>query len=209
MKLGDSKIFAEGLRVLLRSFQSWERDQVFRWTLNLRLLANKMCPDRWPWWDRVSEQLILGGIPLKSKKHHEVLLREAKSLSVLSLLEDLEINGRGLFFEVLSQKDWQECGVEHCHVPVPDFSSLSLTELDKSVAFITEQVVRGKTVYIHCKAGRGRSATALICYLMKTSRMTSLEAIQFVKQRRPQIKPNARQLQSIEDYYRFRCVNQK
>ena len=26
---------------------------------------------------------------------------------------------------------------------------------------------RGESVYVHCKAGKGRSATAVVCYLIK------------------------------------------
>ena len=35
------------------------------------------------------------------------------------------------------------------------------------VEFIKENIVNGGIVYVHCKAGRSRSATLVGCYLME------------------------------------------
>ena len=37
------------------------------------------------------------------------------------------------------------------------------------VAFIMEHSLKRNSVYVHCKAGRTRSATLVACYLMKVS----------------------------------------
>lgn len=41
--------------------------------------------------------------------------------------------------------------------------------------------------YVHCKAGRGRSTTLVICYLVREMRMSPQEAYSFVRQKRPQV----------------------
>lgn len=47
----------------------------------------------------------------------------------------------------------------------------------------------GKTV-VHCYAGRSRSASSVMAYLMKYEHMTLKQAHSFVKSRRPVIRPN-------------------
>lgn len=40
-------------------------------------------------------------------------------------------------------------------------------KLKKGVSFISEMAESGGSVYVHCKAGRTRSATLVGCYLMQ------------------------------------------
>ena len=40
---------------------------------------------------------------------------------------------------------------------------------------------------MHCKAGRGRSTTLVICYLIRQMRMSPKEAYAFVRTKRPQV----------------------
>jgi atypical dual specificity phosphatase len=47
-----------------------------------------------------------------------------------------------------------------------------------------------QVVYVHCAAGRSRSATLVIAYIMKSRRMSLRNAIYAVRLARPMIKPN-------------------
>lgn len=59
-------------------------------------------------------------------------------------------------------------GVENLRFNVVDmFEAPSQEMLTQGVDFINENVKDGKVVYVHCKAGRSRSATLVGCYLMK------------------------------------------
>ncbi len=45
----------------------------------------------------------------------------------------------------------------------------------------------GEQVYVHCKAGRGRSTTLVICYLVSRMHMAPEDAYAFVRAKRPQV----------------------
>ena len=56
------------------------------------------------------------------------------------------------------------------HFNVGDYiHTPSVNELEQSVALIEETAEKGKTTYVHCKAGRTRSATVCAAYLIKVS----------------------------------------
>lgn len=69
------------------------------------------------------------------------------------------------------------------------WSSPSLHLLSFSL-FPEEAHQCGKGLLIHCQAGVSRSATIVIAYLMKHTRMTMTDAYKFVKGKRPIISPN-------------------
>ena len=54
------------------------------------------------------------------------------------------------------------------HFNVGDYiHTPSLSELEQSVDLIIKTADKGKTTYVHCKAGRTRSATVCCAYLLK------------------------------------------
>lgn len=61
-------------------------------------------------------------------------------------------------------------GVEHFQLSTRDiFETPSQENLIQGVSLIESVSKNGKTVYVHCKAGRTRSATLVGCYLMWVS----------------------------------------
>merc|ERR1711964_860042 len=48
---------------------------------------------------------------------------------------------------------------------------------------------QGQSVYVHCTAGVSRSATVVIFWLMRSRRMSLLDALKLVKAKRPAIRP--------------------
>ncbi len=63
----------------------------------------------------------------------------------------------------------------------------SLADLHRGVDFISQHVRSGR-VYVHCKAGRGRSTTLLLCYLVREAGMSPVGAFEFIKGKRPQVR---------------------
>ena len=65
----------------------------------------------------------------------------------------------------------------------------------------------GGIIFVHCMAGISRSATSVICYLMKKYSWSLAKTTSFVKSRRSVICPNfgfARQLQEWEKQLKVR-----
>lgn len=69
--------------------------------------------------------------------------------------------------------------------PAPD-----LKWLERMADFVEEQRTEGKTVFVHCFAGASRSATVLAAYYMRKNGWTRDEAIAFLREKRPQVRPN-------------------
>ncbi|MFV1965290.1 MAG: dual specificity protein phosphatase family protein, partial [Pirellulaceae bacterium] len=61
---------------------------------------------------------------------------------------------------------YESLGMLQLRLKTIDFASPSLADLQQGVAFIEEHAHSNQTVYIHCKAGRGRSATMVLCWLV-------------------------------------------
>ena len=55
------------------------------------------------------------------------------------------------------------------------------------MAFIQQHVEQGHNVYVHCKAGRGRSATVALCWLMAHRDMTAEQAQEHLLSKRPHV----------------------
>lgn len=61
---------------------------------------------------------------------------------------------------------------------------------DRTYNFINRHLEQGYNVYVHCVAGMSRSSTIVVAFLMKKFGMSVEEALSFVKDRRPIIRPN-------------------
>lgn len=84
---------------------------------------------------------------------------------VVSVNEDFE-----RWYTTLSDEEWKTLGVELLHFCVGDYvHTPSVSELQESVALIEKIANEGGTTYVHCKAGRTRSATVCGAYLIKVN----------------------------------------
>ena len=63
-----------------------------------------------------------------------------------------------------------------------------------------EQEGAGKTVYVHCKAGKGRSASVVMCYLCQKHNVSPEEAFKMLKEKRPQIDLGAKQWNLVRNF---------
>lgn len=93
------------------------------------------------------------------------LVEEEKVKGVVSMNENFE-----LMFKVASKKDWDKYGVEFLQLKTPDIlHAPTQQKLIEGVNFIKKFEKEKSSVYVHCKAGRTRSATLVGCYLMQVS----------------------------------------
>lgn len=100
-------------------------------------------------------------------------------------------------------EEWQALGVEFLHLPTVDLSTAPKhQDLVTGVDFIRRQSVDNpsKSVYVHCKAGRSRSATLVGCYLIMRYNMTAEEAANLMLHVRPHVIMGDLQLEAMRHY---------
>ncbi|XP_061445567.1 dual specificity protein phosphatase 14-like isoform X2 [Rhineura floridana] len=93
--------------------------------------------------------------------------------------------------------------IDYVKVPVPDLPHAPLSLYFDSVADRIHQTGKknGKTL-VHCVAGVSRSASLCIAYLMKYHRLSLLDAHEWVKSRRPVVRPNVGFWRQLIEYER-------
>ena len=161
-----------------------------------------------PWHnDIIPHKLTLGAIPMSNYTPLEEF-KDKKITAVLTALEPHEWKRANLFGVPVKGQDWQAAHIKHYIIETADFTPLSQESIRKGVDFIKENILDNNGhVYVHCKAGKGRSATIVICYLLQYGELHGLppftvdEAIIYAKEMRPVIKINPEQKQAIETFY--------
>ena len=84
--------------------------------------------------------------------------------------------------EPLNQ-DWT-AGMNYLHVLSDDMGVPSFDDLKSSVDYIDKRIQNKEPVMVHCLAGLGRTGTILACYLIKYEKMSAIDAIQHVREKR-------------------------
>lgn len=65
-------------------------------------------------------------------------------------------------------QEWEKAGVEQLRLSTVDMTGVpTLANLQKGVQFAIKYHSLGQSVYVHCKAGRSRSATMVAAYLIQ------------------------------------------
>lgn len=98
-----------------------------------------------------------------------------------------------------SRCDHPEHNQSYLQIPLQDFGGQQIEKyFSQTNAFIDGNIANN--IYIHCQMGVSRSATIVIAYLMWKMRMSLDNAIQYVKSKRPCIKPNIDFIESLRMY---------
>jgi atypical dual specificity phosphatase len=118
------------------------------------------------WFNCVDDNLYLGAIPLENQDL-ERLTGKLGIKAVLSIVKQFELQSQTLVGSPVSALQWQNAGVEQLVVESPDFFPPSFAVLDAGANFLNKHLSEGRKCYCHCKSGKGRSASAVIAYLMK------------------------------------------
>eukprot|EP00116_Pleurobrachia_bachei_P009334 sb/3469596/ len=162
--------------------------------LQLKHLCHSIKHSDIHWYDVVDEVVVLGAIPLKHKDFTWTTNLNIKG--VISLNEPYETK-RSLTVEEWSSNH----GVENLKFNVADHvGAATLEEVQEVLAFITRISTThpGSKVYIHCKAGKGRSASVVMCYLIsKNPGMTPEQSFDALREKRSQISLGAKQWQLL------------
>jgi protein tyrosine phosphatase (PTP) superfamily phosphohydrolase (DUF442 family) len=84
----------------------------------------------------------------------------------------------------------------YLYLPTVDDAPPTLDQLRQASEFIADEVQRGGAVYVHCRAGVGRAATAAAAYLVSAG-LTVEEAWACIQQVRPFIRPKPAQIEQV------------
>lgn len=99
---------------------------------------------------------------------HSLILCDIENMQ--SLLLKMGIKRNMLLIVAIFQQEWKKKGVKFLQLHTQDiFHAPSQEKLARGVQFINDFIGTGNSVYVHCKAGRTRSATLVGCYLMNVS----------------------------------------
>jgi len=153
-----------------------------------------------PWWSRIDQRVVLGALPFRGQNAQKIV-DENHLAGVVSMNEDYELKA----FSNLGP-EWASLGVKFLQLPTTDmFTSPCQSQLKEGVQFILqitdEADAPGRSVYVHCKAGRTRSATLVGCYLMEEYGHTPEKAVEFMQEKRPHIWLGSKQWQALRDYH--------
>ncbi|EDV53969.1 phosphatidylglycerophosphatase and protein-tyrosine phosphatase 1 [Drosophila erecta] len=162
------------------------------------------------WYDRIDEHVILGALPFRSQAND--LIEKENMKAVVSMNEDYELTA----FSNNTEK-WRKLGIEFLQLATTDiFESPNQEKLFRGVEFINKflpvkQRIDGLSssyqpenvgsVYVHCKAGRTRSATLVGCYLMMKNGWTPDQAVDHMRQCRPHILLHTKQWDALRLFY--------
>lgn len=141
---------------------SWRKYNYFVGTLTSKYLSYIFLNSSW--WNKMDDHIFLGALPLHNSNHLEILKKENIG-AVLSVVEDFELNGT-IYFHPISKNDWIENNINHLHLQIEDSFGIRVDDMKKCIEFITENIKDNRRIYIHCKAGRGRSASVVMCYFL-------------------------------------------
>ncbi|EER03305.1 hypothetical protein Pmar_PMAR000542 [Perkinsus marinus ATCC 50983] len=113
----------------------------------------------------------------------------------------VEKAGVTVFVSTLN-REFGNSSVESRSFPMIDFVSPELHTVEAAVDYIDEQLEAGKCVYVHCKAGKGRSGTIVICWLMQHFRMSPEDAQEYLMKARPQVLKVLYKREVVREYYK-------
>jgi len=146
------------------------------------------------WYDRIDRNIILGALPFRSMVD---VLKDEHVKGIISMNEDYEL---WLFSH--GKQGWAEQGIEFLQLPTRDiFEAPCQEKLKQGVEFMKQFSSGDDTVYVHCKAGRTRSATLVACHLIEKNSWTPEEAVAHMRSCRSHVLLGPKQNSAIKIYY--------
>lgn len=125
-------------------------------------------------WSKIANNLFLGKIPLRGGDKDEILKviqenGDAPLGLVVSVVKPPEINQKYYTMDPIRPEEWKADGtIDHYNLQMADFTAeVNIREAAKLVIDIQEKYrSKNKSVLIHCKAGKSRSAMLTCCVLV-------------------------------------------
>ncbi|KAG2175744.1 hypothetical protein INT44_000222 [Umbelopsis vinacea] len=175
-----------------------EHDTCFGWAgFYMTLYLNKIAVNifggvtGWKWYNRIDELVILGALPTPTQ------IKEMQQQQNLKTVVNLcaEFPGyRGLY---------QELNIQQMRLGTADYTVPTLDKIEVGVSAIMDIAEhRDGSIYIHCKAGRGRSAALGLCYLIRRYELNPQQAQSVLIKARAQVDKELYHAEQIRMYYK-------
>jgi protein-tyrosine phosphatase len=125
-----------------------------------------------------SGALILGQMPIYSFRE-SLVQKLAHNGLVVSCNDHFELAGIGTLCDIIPPHIWGHYKIDHQHLPISGFASktdplLIVQTLEKMVDVYDKK----GSIYVHCKAGRSRSALITALFLCITDNVIKLQLLQ-------------------------------
>ncbi|XP_078512224.1 phosphatidylglycerophosphatase and protein-tyrosine phosphatase 1 [Lissotriton helveticus] len=151
------------------------------------------------WYDRTDETVVLVKLPFQGVSRR--LVEKENVRGVITMSEEYETC---LF--CYTAEEWQAFGVEQLWLRTVDLTGVPTQEhLRKGVKFALKHQKQLNSVYIHCKAGRSRSATMEVAYLIQVHNWSPQEVKEYIKKIRPQTLICRGQFEALEQFHAWVC----
>ncbi|XP_006865161.1 PREDICTED: phosphatidylglycerophosphatase and protein-tyrosine phosphatase 1 [Chrysochloris asiatica] len=148
------------------------------------------------WYHRIDSTVLLGALPLRKMTRR--LVQDENVRGVITMNEEYETR-----FLCNSSKEWKREGVEQLRLSTVDMTGVpTLANLHKGVEFVLKYQSLGQCVYVHCKAGRSRSATMVAAYLIQVHNWSPEEAVRFITKIRSHIHVRTGQLEVLKEFHK-------
>lgn len=193
-----------------------------RFSVSHALTKASLFLTKWNAWDRITDHLYLGIIPTKDMVNG-MRNTMTKLKLVVSCLEPFELNGSGIWgLNTAKPNDWLKLGINHHTIIIEDYTgSIETPELYETIKKMHTYISNGLDVYVHCKAGVGRSAMAVLAYLAVYGKISKEEnqntetlaaadkedavshLYQYLRQQRPQVKLRKNHLNKVKEVVEY------
>ena len=139
------------------------------------------------WWNHIDDRVIVGAYPFS---RDVPAMYDAGVKAVVNTCE--EYAG--------PVEEYAKYDIEQLRIPTTDFTHPKFNDVQNAVEFVEKHAAKGRTVYIHCKAGRARSATIALCWLMKYRGMSMQQGQEALLKARPHINPRLTQRPVVQQF---------
>jgi atypical dual specificity phosphatase len=147
----------------------------------------------------VADDLVIGAYPLDLD---DVRMLELLGIDrVLNLVEDAEYRPRE---RALVEEALAAAGIEEDRQGLTDFGGVPSTDLEAAVSRVVSWLEEGHRVYLHCRAGRQRSATVAAGVVAIRDGIDVEQALAQIQVRKPSAEPLPHQLEDLEWWWNER-----
>lgn len=175
------------------TLSKWIARAAFWPSLVWTMIKDKLFPRANAWWSHIDDNVILGALPIGRAQQ----LKELGVGLVINACEEWDGN----------REIYRQLGIQQVIVETIDYTAPILAHAEAVVRAMNEFLAanpQGK-IFVHCKAGRGRSATLLLCYYIQKG-MTPLQAQALLNAKRPQVASRSWKRKVVKDYVKVHVL---